>query len=134
MATQQMDRSQLPVWWTGSVPEYICFVTLIKLGKRPDIDFTYQNQMAGGRLQKGGRVIDFLFLNPPDLAINVQGQFYHYEKGAAVRQSDVLTREFLATEGIKLIFIDEDDLMTSPEAVVRDALRYIDRSRLGGRA
>ena len=134
MATQQMDRSQLPVWWTGSVPEYICFVTLIKLGKSPDIDFTSQNQMAGGRLQKGGRVIDFLFLNPPDLAINVQGQFYHYEKGAALRQSDVLTREFLATEGIKLIFIDEDDLTTSPESVVRDALRYIDRSRLGGRA
>jgi len=133
MTTQQIERSQLPAWWTGSVPEYICFTTLIRLGKKPGMHFTFQNQMVGGRLEKGGRVIDFLFTDPPDLAINVQGMFYHYEKGAAVRQSNILTREFLATQGVKLIFIDEDDLMEDPEPFVRDALRYIDRSRLGGR-
>ena len=130
---KKMERSALPVWWEGSVPEYICYTTLIKVGKKPDIDFTFQNQMAGGRLQKGGRIIDFIFSNPPDLAINVQGTFYHYEKGTAITQSDIMTREFLATEGTILIFIDEDDLYIQPEPVVRDALRYIDRSRLGGR-
>lgn len=133
MTMQQMERSELPVGWAGSVPEYICYVTLIKVGKKPDIDFTFQNQMAGGRLEKGGRIIDFVFSNPPDLAINIQGTFYHYEKGSAVQQSDILTREFLATMGIKLIFIDEDDIMDEPEPFVRDALRYIDRSKLGGR-
>ena len=48
--------------------------------------------------------------------------FYHYEKGAAVRQSDILTREYLATLGIKLIFIDEDDLIDNARAIVGDAL------------
>jgi hypothetical protein len=134
MTTQQLERAQLPDWWPGSVPEYICYTTLMKLGKQPDIDFTYQSQRSGGRLEKGGRVLDFQFINPPDLAINIQGTYYHYEKGTAVSQSDVLTREFMATEGITLIFIDEDDLHVSPESVVKDALRYIDRSRLGGRA
>ena len=130
---QQKQKSDLPSWWQGSVPEYICYTTLMKVGKLPNRDFTYQSQTGGGRLEKGGRVLDFQFINPPDLAINVQGTFYHYEKGTAVSQSDVLTREFMATEGITLIFIDEDDLHIKAESVVRDALRYIDRSRLGGR-
>ena len=40
----------------------------------------------------------------------------------------------LATQGITLIFIDEEDIMEAPEPFVRDALRYMDRSRLGGRS
>ena len=120
-----------PEWWVGSVPEYLCWQALVKLGLRPDIDFQYQSQLAGGRQDKGGRVIDFLIFNPPNIAINVQGVYYHYEKGAAVRQSDILTRAFLATEGINLIFIDEDDLIDDPIRIVSDALAGIDRSRAG---
>ena len=120
-----------PDWWVGSGPEYLCWQALLKLGLKPNIDFSYQSQMAGGRLDKGGRVIDFEIYNPPNVAINVQGVFYHYEKGAAVRQSDMLTREYLATLGIKLIFIDEDDLIDNARAIVGDALAGIDRSRFG---
>ena len=120
-----------PEWWVGSVPEYLCWQALVKLGLRPDIDFQYQSQLAGGRQDKGGRVIDFLIFNPPNIAINVQGVYYHYEKGAAVRQSDILTRAFLAAEGINLIFIDEDDLIDDPRRIVADALAGIDRSRAG---
>jgi len=118
-----------PDWWVGSGPEYLCWQALLKLGLRADIDFQYQNQMAGGRLDKGGRVIDFIIFNPPDIAINVQGIFYHYEKGSAVRQSDILTREYLATMGIRLIFVDEDDSIDDAKAIVADALAGIDRSR-----
>ena len=39
---KKMERSDLPVWWEGSVPEYICYTTLIKVGKKPDIDFTFK--------------------------------------------------------------------------------------------
>ena len=120
-----------PEWWVGSGPEYLCWQALLKLGLKPGIDFEYQSQLAGGRLDKGGRVIDFLIFNPPNIAINVQGVYYHYEKGAAVRQSDILTRAFLATEGINLIFIDEDDLIDDARKIVGDALAGIDRSRAG---
>ncbi len=120
-----------PEWWVGSVPEYLCWQALVKLGLRPDIDFQYQSQLAGGRQDKGGRVIDFLIFNPPNIAINVQGVYYHYEKGAAVRQSDILTRAFMAAEGINLIFVDEDDLIDDPIRIVSDALAGIDRSRAG---
>ena len=118
-----------PEWWVGTGPEYLCWQALLKLGLKPDIDFSYQSQLAGGRMQKGGRVVDFEIYNPPDIAINVQGLFFHYEKGAAVRQSDILTREYLATMGIKLIFVDEDDLIDDARAIVADALAGIDRSR-----
>jgi len=46
-----------------------------------------------------------------------------------VRQSDILTREYLATLGIQLIFVDEDDLIENARAIVADALAGIDRSR-----
>ena len=119
----------VPEWWSGSGPENLCWKALLSLGLRSEIDFQYQNQMAGGRLDKGGRGIDFMIFNPPDIAINVQGIFYHYEKGSAVRQSDILTREYLATMGIKLIFVDEDDVIDDAKAIVADALAGIDRSR-----
>ena len=120
-----------PEWWVGSGPEYLCWQALLKLGLKPGIDFEYQSQLAGGRLDKGGRVIDFLIFNQPNIAINVQGVYYHYEKGAAVRQSDILTRAFMAAEGINLIFVDEDDLIDDPIRIVSDALAGIDRSRAG---
>jgi hypothetical protein len=121
----------VPEWWAGSGPEYLCWKALLKLGLKPNVDFEYQSKLAGGRLDKGGRIIDFMIYNPPDIAINVQGVFYHYEKGAAVRQSDILTRGYLATLGINLIFIDEDDLIDNARVIVQDALVGIDRSRFG---
>ena len=126
---ETIEAIPVPEWWVGSGPEYLCWQALLKLGLQPDIDFRYQSQLAGGRMEKGGRVVDFEIYNPPDIAINVQGLFFHYEKGTAVRQSDILTREYLATLGIQLIFIDEDDLIEDARSIVADALAGIDRSR-----
>ena len=86
----------------------------------------------GGRLDKGGLVLDFLFNDPPDLAVNVQGVYYHYEFGVEVRGRDVIAREGAVGQGLTLIFIDEDDLLRDPEYYCREALRYRDHSRLGG--
>jgi hypothetical protein len=84
----------------------------------------------GGRLQKGGVVIDFLFSDPPDLAINVQGIYFHYGMGPEVRGRDIMAREQLASQGLRLIFIDEDDLMEDARYYVSQALEYRDHSRL----
>jgi hypothetical protein len=121
-----------PEGWLGSGPEWLFYTSLSRLGYSPDTDFTYQSPLMGGRLDKGGAIIDFLFINPPDLAVNVQGVYYHYELGAETRARDVLAREALAGQGITLIFVDEDDLIQDPMGITRDALNYIDKSRLGG--
>ena len=124
---------EMPSTWEGSEPEWITFAVLQQLGKVPDTDFTYQSPLMGGRLDKGGSVVDFMFKNPPDLAINVQGNYYHYGMGVETAARDILGRVQLASHGIVLIFIDEDHLEDNPTYYVREALRYRDHSRLGSR-
>mgnify|MGYP002700649193 CR=1 FL=1 len=94
----------------GSEPEMAVFNALLRLGKRPGVDFSFQSKQFGGRIDKGGRVLDFEIYEPR-LGINVQGVYFHYEKGSAIIQSDIQTRAFLAAMGITLIFIDEDDAL-----------------------
>ena len=130
MTTQA--QVQVPGNWLGSVPEYIAYSTFIELGKEPGMDFTYQSPEMGGRMDKGGFVLDFIFRDPPDLAVNVQGVYYHYEFGVEVKARDLMARASLAGQNITLIFIDDDDLTADPRYYCREALRYRDHSRLGG--
>ena len=129
MVTQQI---QVPNNWPGSGPEYIAYSTFIELGREPGQDFTYQSPLMGGRLDKGGFIIDFMFTDPPDLAINVQGVYYHYEFGVEAKARDVMARASLAGQNITLIFIDDDHLLSDPRYYCREALNYRDHSRLGG--
>ena len=129
MVTQQV---QVPSNWEGSVPEYVAYSTFVEMGKEPGQDFTYQSPLLGGRLDKGGFIIDFMFTDPPDLAINVQGVYYHYEFGVEAKARDVMAKASLAGQNITLVFIDDDDLMSDPRYYCREALNYRDHSRLGG--
>jgi len=109
------------------------FNALLQLGKRPGVDFSFQSKQFGGRIDKGGRVLDFEIYEPR-MGINVQGVYFHYEKGSAIIQSDIQTRAFLAAMGITLIFIDEDDALKDAKFYVREALQGKDHSRLGAGA
>lgn len=129
--TTQADI-QVPADWAGSIPEYVAYQTFIELGLEPGQDFTYQSPLMGGRLDKGGFVIDFLFTEPPDLAVNVQGVYYHYEFGVEARARDIMARAAMAGQNITLVFIDDDDLLRDPTYYCREALNYQDHSRLGG--
>ena len=131
--TTQAEQLGVPSDWPGSVPEYLVYSSLIsKQGKLEGIDFTYQSPLMGGRLDKGGVVIDFLFTDPPDLAINVQGEYYHYGLGATFMQNDIIIRAQMASEGITLIFIVESDILEDVDDYVRQALNYRDHSQLAG--
>jgi hypothetical protein len=123
---------QMPTTWEGSYPEYVAYKTFTDLGLEPEQDFTYQSPLMGGRLDKGGFVIDFLFTEPPDLAVNVQGVYYHYEFGVEAQARDIMARSALAGQNITLVFIDDDDLLRDPTYYCREALNYQDHSRLGG--
>ena len=122
-----------PDSWQGSKPGWMFYASLIELGYQPNEDFTYQSPLMGGRMDKGGAIIDFLFDNPPDLAVNIQGVYYHYELGAQTRARDIFARQSLAGMGITLVFVDEDYLEQDPLGTTREALNYQDSSRLGGR-
>ncbi len=129
MTTDRALRELLPPGWRGSLPEYLVFRELERFGKVSGIDFSYQAPQQGGRAQKGGAVLDFLFVDPPDLAINVNGDFFHGSPTA--QRQDKITRAQMAGEGITLIFVDESDILVDVRRVVRLALQFQDVSRLG---
>lgn len=130
MTTQPVTT--VPSGFPGSLPEWVAIQALDRLGKQGGVHYVYQSSFQGGRLDKGGLVIDFLFVDPPDLAINIQGEFYHQEQGAAVIARDKFARASLAGEGITLIFIDAEDLLADPMRYIQAALNYQDLSFLGG--
>lgn len=107
------------------------YAELLRRGKREGEDFTYQSKQLGGRLDKGGLVLDFVFSDPPDLAINVQGTYWHYGQGTAIVQNDRMQRAQMAGLGITLILIDEDDVLSDVSYYVGAALQYRDLSKLG---
>jgi hypothetical protein len=112
-------------------PERVVYNELVRLGFKPDVDFVFQSVQFGGRLDKGGQVVDFFFDNPPGLAISVLGEYFHYELRGGSRAHDIQARAELAGAGITLIFIDEEDLM-GPQAAyfVREALQFRDHSKV----
>ena len=128
MTTQ--TQQQAPASWPGSLPEFLVHQELERQGKVSGVDFIYQSSRMGGRMQKGGVILDFLFSNPPDLAINVQGVYYHYEFGTETKARDLIALQQLAGDGITLIFIDEDDALSNARYIVREALAYRDHSRI----
>lgn len=117
--------------WAGSLPELLVFNELLRRGYQPNVDFWYQAPIWGGRHIRGGFVIDFWFMNPPGLAVNVQGEYWHHEQGAPVLAVDSFLRSDLAAENITLIFIDEDDILRDVRYYVGEALQFRDHSRLG---
>lgn len=122
-----------PEWFEGTTPEWAVYWALLRAGYTPDASglpgtFDYQSSQLGGRQGYGGLVLDFLLL-AEGLAINVQGEFFHYEAGAGKlaidrAQAFELARRF----GLRLVAIDATDALNGPEAFVRDALAGIDRS------
>lgn len=121
-----------PEDWAGSKPEWSIFWGLLSLGLKPDRDFVYQSAQMGGRLAKGGAVVDFLFYNPPNLAINIQSTYYHYV-GVVTQARGQMQRAQLEGYGLRMIYIEEEDALRDPRFYIREALRGIDHSRMSGR-
>jgi len=120
-----------PDYWHGSRPEWAIYWALMSLGLKEGIDFTYQSAQMGGRLAKGGSVVDFLFYNPPNLAINVQSVYYHY-RGAVAQVRGQMQRAQLEGYGLRVIYIEEEDALRNPQWYVQQALKFRDHSRMAG--
>ena len=116
-----------PSNWPGSNPEWLVYHALIRLGMKDQ--FTYQSAKMGGRLSKGGAVIDFEI---PDrnMALNVTSRYYHYAT-SPLRMADELQRAALEGRGITVIYLDEVDLERDAMYYVREALSGRDHSKFG---
>lgn len=115
---------EAPLGWMGTLPEWLVYQALEKL----NIDFDYQSSQMGGRLDKGGAVIDF-YLPGYGIGINVNSIYWHYNRPGQV-VSDELQRESLEGQGIIMIYIDEDDILRNAFYYVSEALKGNDHSRV----
>jgi len=120
------ERYNVPDWWQGSIPEWFVYKTLLMLGYKDR--FSYQHPVGGGRLARGGTVIDF-FIPELNLAIMVQSVRYHYANFEQ-KANDTIIRAMLVSKGYRVIFIDEEDVMGNPGYIVEQALGGVDLSRV----
>jgi len=120
---------------SGTVPDnqensnvaLIVHEALVRAGKEPGRDFSYQPRIQGRRPDRGVEV-DFTFREPPDLAMRVQESFYNHHSGIETRGMDILAKAQLAGQGITLIMLSHDKLIQDPDWVVGEALQYRDHS------
>jgi len=110
----------------GTLPEQKIFNALITLGYEGKFEF--QSGQFGGRTQRGGLVFDF-YIPELRISINCQGIYWHYTReGGGAR--DKIQRLQAESNGIRLIYIDEDDANRNAVWYVKEALRGIDHSRM----
>lgn len=104
---------------TATLPEWRVYWWLSK----EKIQFDFQSSLMGGRLDKGGLVIDFLLPDrfPPGLVLNVQGFFWH-RYTTNDRMADILTKVRLQEQGYTVVYMAEEDILDRLDTVMKAAL------------
>lgn len=113
---------QAPADWMGTYPEYLVYQQLVRMV----INFDYQSSQLGGRSERGGLVLDF-YIPSLSLALNVQSTYWHYGRPEA-RQADRIQREALEAQGLRVVYLDEEDLIRNAKYYVTEALEGRDHS------
>jgi adenosylcobinamide amidohydrolase len=114
---------EVPSSWPGSDPEYYVNWALVKLNQ----EFYYQYSMWGGTTERGGAILDF-YLPEIAIVINVQGTYWH--SSAETEVKDALQKLRLESEGLILIYIDEEDARSNPVYYVKEAMQGISHARI----
>jgi hypothetical protein len=109
MTTQQ---ATVPDTWKGSDVAYVAYEALIRAGKEPGRDFSYQSRTQGRRLES---------------SLEVES-LYSHPGGIETRGTDVLARAQLAGQGVTLIMLSHEKLQQDPDWLISEALQYRDHS------
>lgn len=112
--------SRYEIWraqFNGSIPEFIVweFLTLEKK-LRHGFDFVFQHPLFGGRTRFGGFILDYFF-NMKREGWRVQGKRFHVEQPTD-RARDAIMQVQLEKQGIRIIDLFEDDLLTRKNFVL----------------
>ena len=118
----QQRYPEPPEDFMGSRPEWAAHWALTRLG----VVFNFQSSFMGGRLFRGGVIVDFEI---PDLslAINIQSTYWHYGSSAKIA-SDKAQRIALEGQGLTVIWIQEEDILRNPLFYIREALQLIEHT------
>lgn len=118
-----------PSEWTGTRPEWAIYWALSTIGLDPGSDFTYAARLPGVGTSYYSTV-DFL-LHDYDIGIEVQGSYWHMGQGSERIFHDELRAVLFASQGMKVVFIDEEDCLEDPIYYVKQAIEGTDHSKGG---
>lgn len=108
------------VWkasWNGSLPEFLVWEFLVIEKKQvPSVDFFFQHPVFGGRTRFGGYILDY-FLSGRREGWRVMGERYHLEQPED-RARDTIMKAQLMNQGVTIVDLWEDDLMTRRDFVL----------------
>lgn len=116
-----------PPDWPGTRPEWAVWWALTVLGLEPDVDFQYRARLPELEARRYGEV-DFLIWHA-GVAIEIQGEFWHYGVGRDRQAADALRRALVESAGLRLVAIDEGDALADPIYYTREALEGRDHSQ-----
>lgn len=103
--------------WNGSLPEFLTFEYLtIRRDQVANVDFVFQHPVFGGRTRFGGYILDF-FLQMRLEGWRVNGERFHLEKPED-RARDAIMKAQLSSQGIRIIDLWENDLMSRRDFVL----------------
>lgn len=120
---QKSPYPPMPLDWLGTLPEWAIYWAHLSLGLKPELDFAYVY-----KLEEAPRGVDF-FEFDLQMAIEIQGLYWHYGFGAAKQLNDLERKIRLEALGITVIFIDEDHALQDPVYFLREARNGVDHSR-----
>lgn len=116
----------MPGGLVATLPEWRVWYWLDK----HHIEFDFQSSQMGGRRELGGLVIDFLLPTMvPPMALQVQGEYWHYSTGEQ-RMHDQQSKAQLEARGYQVIMVDESDVNERLDYILRLAMQGIDLSRM----
>ena len=125
-----IDPDKAPDWWPGTNPEWWVYQWLLHRGLKERVDFTYQENVQGGRVIPGGSVIDFMIRGAPggSLLWRIQGYYWHYGRPGGQRMKDYEKRLRLEGQGFTVIDILDRDIEDPQqrEKVLDAALRGVE--------
>jgi G:T-mismatch repair DNA endonuclease (very short patch repair protein) len=109
---------------TATLPELAVQRELDRLG----IDYEFQSEFFGGRMQKGGAVADF-YIPSRGIVISVIGIYWHTDPTR--RAQDAIQRLSLIAQGITTIYITDEQIKRNVRHYVEEALMGNDLSGWG---
>lgn len=118
----------------ATLPEWSIYWALTeRLKKVPNVDFTYREEIEFISSLALGAQLDFMMQDGSQIAIEVQGVYWHYEQGSQKIAEDEYRRALIANAGWKIVNIDEDDAVRDPLFYTREALEGREHAYRTGR-
>jgi hypothetical protein len=111
---EEVDNAEYAAWgMRGTKPEFIVWKYLVRNKHlKPDVDFSFQSSMFGGRRIFGGMVLDF-YIPALNMAWRVQGEEFHLLL-TKDRVHDKITRIQLEQRGMVVVDLWVRDLLSRP--------------------